>query len=322
MRKILFVLFTLLIAAGLVSCEKKAKPAKLRVSYFSTVLYDPLVQLADAKGWFKDEGLDVELYSFTKGPEINDAILSGDLDIGYAVGDQPFIAQAAREKDAVIISTASLQGINQGLAGAKDIKSVADLKGKKIAVLLGTMYHKQCLAILAANGLSADDVELVNIFGNESYVALEKGEVSAIEYGNAWGLKQIEDIGGHKLQDATISPGQALTYTTRKFATEHQEEVVKFLKVLYKAQDYLLNNSEDAYKTIAEFMNVTTEQVRVVNTNNQLTTGIQKDIIPHLQNTYNFLKERNYTKAEIDDFSQFIDPTYVNKAYEEYKGSK
>lgn len=308
------------------SCEKKSNESKnstkIRVSYFPSAIYDSLVELADAKGWFKEANLDVETISFTNGPAVNDAILSGDLDIGYAVGDQPFIAQATREPDAVIISEASLQFKNLGLAGSEEIKKVSDLKGKRIAVQIGTMYHKQLLAILNDNGLSESDVELVNLAVNESYTALANGEISGIEYGNAWSLKQIENLGGHKLQDSEVSPGRAVTYTTRKFAENHKKEIIEFLKVLYKAEDYIQQYPEDSYKTIADYLNIYEEQVRIVNTNNIWTTGISKELVPHLENTYKFLKDRNYISAQIDDFSKFIDSSYVEEAYNEYKKNK
>lgn len=319
---ILLIVFTV----ALVSCEKKTSTSKnltkIRVSYFPIAIYDSLVELADSKGWFKEANLDVETISFTNGPAVNDAILSGDLDIGYAVGDQPFIAQAARESDVVIISEASLQFKNQGLAGREEIKKVTDFKGKRIAVQIGTMYHKQLLAILNDNGLSESDVELVNLAVNEAYAALENGQISGIEYGNAWSLKQIESFGGHKLQDAEVSPGRAVTYTTRKFAENHKKEIIEFLKVLYKAEDYIQQNPDDSYKTIGNYLNVSEEQVCIVNTDNIWTTGISKELVPHLENTYKFLKDRKYISAEIDNFSKFIDSSYVEEAFVEYNKTK
>jgi len=324
MKKSLLISILLLSVLGLTSCAKKAetKTTKLRVSYFPTAIYDSLLELADAKGWFKEEGLDVEAIAFTKGPEVNDAIISGDIDIGYAVGDQPFIAQAAREPGAVIISEASLQYKNQGLAVREDIKSVEDLKGKKVAVLIGTMYHKQFLAILKDHGLTENDVELVNIFGNEAYTALSKGEIHGYEYGNAWTLKQLESFGAHSIQTAEVSPGRAVTYTTRKFAEAHSEEVTKFLKVLYKAEDYIRNNPEDSYKTIAEYLNYSVDQVRTINNNNIWTTGISPELVSHLEGTYLFLKDKNFTKAELSDFEKYIDDSYVKKAKELYSKEK
>jgi len=311
------ILLSITAILGLNSCDKKSEKP-LRVSYFPGAIYDPLVVLADYKGWFKAEGVDVEILSFSNGPAANEAIVSGDLDIVYAVGDQPFVTQVARGVDGIIISAATRQSINLGIAARDGIDSVYDLKGKKISVGIGTMGHKNLLSILNDYGLGEEDVELVNGSGTEAYNSLQNGELDAIYYGTGWALKQSIDAGGHKITDGNGHSANTYTYTTRSFAEKNSDKIIKFLTVLYKAEKYVIENADQAYEEIAKALNVTKEQVRIINTGNYWATGIADDDVAHITETYNFLYERNYISTKISDFSKNVEPKYVEAAYKAF----
>ncbi len=320
MKKIFGTLVSiLLIAAVFTSCQKKDSRKTLRVSYFPGATYDPLVELASEKGWFKEEGINVEILSFSNGPAANEAIVSGDLDVVYAVGDQPFVTQVARGVDAIIISAATRQSTNVGIQARDGINTVYDLKGKKIAVGIGTMNHKNLLAILNDFDITDSQLEIVNGSGTEAFNSLQNGSLDAVYYSTAWDGIQAEKAGGHKIIDGNGHEANTFTYTTRKFAEENPDLIISFLKVLYRAEKYIQTNSDDAYKTIADFLGVDVEKIRINNTGNVWATGIQDDVVPHITETYDFLYQRDYIKNEIKDFSPYVEAKYVNKAYELFK---
>lgn len=312
------IILSITALVGFNSCAKNSTKETLRVSYFPGALYDPLTILSDSKGWFKEEGINVEILSFANGPAANEAIVSGDLDVVYAVGDQPFVTQVARGVDGIVISAATRQCVNLGIAARDGINSVQDLKGKKIAVGIGTMNHKNLLAILGDFGLSESDVEIINGSGTEAYNSLQKGDIDAVYYGTAWALKQTEDAGGHKIIDGHGNYANTYTYTTRTFAEKHEELITRFLKVLYKAENYVIKNPDKAYEEIAAILNVTPEQIRIINTGNIWATGLDESDVEHITGTYKFLYERNYIKTKIDDFNQYVEPKYVREAYKLY----
>lgn len=323
MKRILISILSILVLASVFTgCAKKETTSKLRVSYFAAATYDPLVELADLKGWFKEEGLNVEVLAFANGPAANEAIVSGDLDVVYAVGDQPFVTQVARGVDGIIVSAATRQCVNIGIGARDGINSVEDLIGKKIAVGIGTMNHKNLLAILGDFGITDNQLEIVNGSGTEAFNSLQNGSLDAVYYATAWDLKQIEKAGGHKIIDGNGHEANTFTYTTRKYAEENSELLIKFLKVLYKAENYIQTNSEDAYKTIADFLGVESEKIRINNTGNVWATGIQDDVVSHITETYEFLHQRDYIKTEIKDFTPYVEPKYVNKAFELYESTK
>lgn len=113
------------------SGQEDAKPAKLRIGWVFAMANAPAL-VAKQKGYFKDEGLDVDLVSFTSGPIVHQALAAGELDMAY-IGSPPVYHWYSRGLKSQIIAK-----VNYGQAAVltrKDagINSLADLKGKKLA---------------------------------------------------------------------------------------------------------------------------------------------------------------------------------------------
>jgi len=104
---------------------------KLKIGWVYAMANAPAL-IADEKGYFKQQGLDVELVSFTSGPLVHQALSAGSLDMAY-IGSPPVYHWFARGLHSRILAK-----VNYGQAAViarKDsgINSLADLKGKKIA---------------------------------------------------------------------------------------------------------------------------------------------------------------------------------------------
>ena len=113
------------------SSQEDAKPAKLRIGWVFAMANAPAL-VAKEKGYFKDEGLDVDIISFTSGPIVHQALAAGELDMAY-IGSPPVYHWYSRGLKSQIIAK-----VNYGQAAVitrKDagINSLADLKGKKLA---------------------------------------------------------------------------------------------------------------------------------------------------------------------------------------------
>jgi sulfonate transport system substrate-binding protein len=121
----------------------------------------------------------IEWASFTSGPPLLQALDANAIDIG-GVGDAPPIfAASAGSKIKAVLATKTPE-VNQGiLVKDKAVKTVADLKGKKVAVTKGTDPYFFLLQSLATVGLSPADIEIVNLQHADGKTALERGDVDA-----------------------------------------------------------------------------------------------------------------------------------------------
>jgi sulfonate transport system substrate-binding protein len=128
---------------------------------------------------FKKDGIRLEInYIKAAGPGVNEALANNALDLG-SIGDLPAIAGfAGGLKTRAIAST---RGGNTYVAVPIDspIKTIKDLKGKKIGVSLGTYMHAAALKILKDHGLSERDVTFLNMDNATVLTAIATKDVEA-----------------------------------------------------------------------------------------------------------------------------------------------
>src|SRR5579862_6978246 len=128
------------------------------------------------KGWEK-EGLEVSVSTFASGRLVLDALLGGGITLGTAA-ETPVVLAAMNGLPVRIVAT-----INRfepfDLVAVSDIKSGADVKGRKIGVALGTNGHYFFYKMLKQANLSQSDVTVVNLSPSDFVSALSNGSIDA-----------------------------------------------------------------------------------------------------------------------------------------------
>jgi ABC-type nitrate/sulfonate/bicarbonate transport system substrate-binding protein len=151
--------------------------APVRLGYQFHLWGAPAV-VAVRKGYFKDEGLEVTNRKFGSGKDARDAMIANSIDIG-TVGITPFIVGATRG-DISAIAVVCYAG-KTGLVMAKPgIKTVAELKGKRIASQVGSTLDSVFKnAIAPKAGLAKGDYTILNARFADHVQALASGSVDA-----------------------------------------------------------------------------------------------------------------------------------------------
>jgi sulfonate transport system substrate-binding protein len=118
--------------------------------------------------------------SFTSGPPLLEALNAGAIDIG-GVGNTPPLFAAAAKSKMKVVAGASMGAKGDAIVVPKDstITSVADLKGKKVAVAEGSSANYDLLAQLAKAGVSYKDIEVQNLQPADALAAFTSGHVDA-----------------------------------------------------------------------------------------------------------------------------------------------
>lgn len=140
-------------------------------------------QLAAAEhfGWLKAEGIDdkLDIHYFESGPPEIEAAIGGNLQL-MGLGAGPVInALATGALPLRILGSVNEVTLLFGLVAQKEFNSVAELRGKKIAVTLGTNYQYFLEAALADAGLKTSDVTLIDSQPNEGTISFLAGRVDA-----------------------------------------------------------------------------------------------------------------------------------------------
>jgi sulfonate transport system substrate-binding protein len=140
-------------------------------------------ELAKVTGAFDDAPYKVKFARFDYGPPLVAAATSGDIDLGY-VGTVPPITGAAKQFGFKIVATQhgsdpTKAAENIIVPKGSPIQTLADLKGKKIAIPQGSSAHGLALLALKSVGLTPKDVELVYLSPAAGATAFNTGKVDA-----------------------------------------------------------------------------------------------------------------------------------------------
>ena len=243
-------------AAETTAADEAAEEITLEVAYMPNYGSLWAVTTAMEKGYFAEEGIKVNLTSFQDGPTIIAAMESGSIDIGY-------IGQGAHklciQGNAKIFALSHISN-GDAVIGGPEVKTLEDLKGKKVAYSSGTSSEDILKNALAKAGLTMDDIEAVEMEAANIVTAMLSGGVDACATWSPNSLKIMEE--GEDLTllcdnktfiDTTVS--LASWIVTPSYADENAEKILKFTRALYKAMDYAADAN---YEEVAEFVaNVT-----------------------------------------------------------------
>jgi len=188
----------------------------------------------------KDEpGIKVEWYFFKgAGPAVNEAIANGQLDFAWQ-GDLPsVIGRASGLKTKILLANAAHAPMYLAVPAGSSITSVKDLRGKKVAIFRGTNNHLAVVKVLAANGLTERDLQVLNMDNATTTAALASKDIDAA-FGN-FPLISLHEVGRAKIVYTTKGDNpaferQSAVLVTEAFEASHPQLVAKIVKAIVAA---------------------------------------------------------------------------------------
>ncbi len=242
-----------LLASLAVCAATVLQAAPLKVAYSDWPGWTAFA-IAEQKGWFKDAGVEVELLWFEYGPSM-EAFTAGKVDAVMVTNGDGLVTGAGGAKNIAILITDFSNG-NDMVVAKPGIKSVKDLKGKKIGLEVGFVPHLLLLNGLKKAGLSESDVTLVPTPTSQTPQVLASGQVDAIA---AWQPNSGQALaalpGATAVYTSADQPG--LIYDTVSVSpqslAQRRADWVKFASVWDKIVAYLADpaTKEDGIKIMA-----------------------------------------------------------------------
>src|SRR5499427_6195424 len=166
----------------LAQAPEKAK-LQVGVGGKSLFYYLPLT-IAERQGYFKAEGLDVELLDFPGGAKALQALLGGSVDIVSGAYEHTISQQAKGQNIEALIMQGKYAGIVLAMSKAKaaHYETGKDLKGMKIGVTApGSSTNMFVNILLAKDGFKPDDLSIIGVGASAGAVAaMKRGEIDAI----------------------------------------------------------------------------------------------------------------------------------------------
>lgn len=248
---IVLVLLSLLTAACSSGVEKDGKLpdiGSITFGYLPLTGYAPLYLSVD-KGYFEEEGLQVELQSFQSGSMMMPLLATGDLDVGGGQPGPELFNAIYQDLDIQVVSSVGVQVeghgsspilIRKDLFDSGKITKPADLKGATIAINVGHGLTEYIIySVLELGGLTLDDVNLVTLPFPDMNVAFANQAIDAAFLPQPLAGAAVRDgnavifMEAYELWDrATLG---ILYFGKRLLESENREAGVRFFKAYLKA---------------------------------------------------------------------------------------
>lgn len=206
------------------------------------------VYIAEEKGFFKNNNIDITIKTFDTGPDATAALMKNQVEMATS-GEFPFVNRILAKDQLTIIATIDrFQAFY--LIGRKDrgIQDVADLQGKTVGLVRGALPEFYLGRYLDLHGMNIRAVQVVNIKPAQWVDAISNGDVDAIVVSQAY----ISDIEAELKDNILIWPVQSnqdafgLVFSRSDWVNQHPDLVRRFLLSLAQAEEYAVQNPAGA----------------------------------------------------------------------------
>lgn len=243
----------------------------------------------------------------TEGPKQTAALAAGEIGIASCLGSTSALLAASEGLDIRIVGVYS-RAPKAFMIVVKDpaIKSVRDLKGKKVAGPKGTILHQLLAAALEKEGMSVKDVQFVQMDLPSGANALSNGSVDAALLAGpaayntlASGARMLRN--GEGLVDATI-----VIATTEKFMKQYPKAVETFMAAHKKSIEWMKKNPQAAKEMTQKETGLPMAGVEAMYPWYDFDPRIRKTDIEELVRTQQFMLDNGLQRKKIDDVRKLV----------------
>ena len=240
----------LLVSASSASAADKVT---LILDWFINPDHGPII-IAQENGYFEEQGLEVEVIPPADPADPPKLVAAGKADL--AVSYQPQLhLQVSEGLPLIRVGTLVATPLNCLLVLEDGpVKTIADLKGRKVGFSVAGVEEALLTSILELNGLSLDDIELVNVNWSLSPSLMSKQVDAVIGAFRNFELNQmdIEGVDGKcfYLEEEGLPAYDELIYIANP-DTMNTDVVARFLEATAKATQFIVNRPEESFEIFA-----------------------------------------------------------------------
>jgi NitT/TauT family transport system substrate-binding protein len=241
-----------------------AEPVTLRVGY-NLWVGSAGTYIAEKKGYFKDAGLDVKFIEFPNPTESTQALLTGNVDISGTTLDTAVMVKSTEQpgQDLKFFHIVDQSFGADGIVSKDSITSIADLKGKTVAVTIGAVNHFLLSHALQQAGVKESDVNLTNVSPEQTGPLFLTGKVDAAVTWEPY-LSEAKSKGGKILYSTKDAPDLIIDgdMASQKLITEHGDALRKYTEAIEKGRQFYLDNPDEGAQIVADKLQTTKEEVK------------------------------------------------------------
>lgn len=330
LRTLLTIAAVTLAATAAQAAPEKAK-LTLGVGGKPLLYYLPLT-IAEQKGFFKAEGLEVEINDFGGGAKSLQALVGGSVDAVTGAYEHTIRMQQKGQDIRAVIELGRFPGIVVAVKKEYQgkVKTAADLKGMKIGVTApGSSTNFFVNYLINKAGGNYKDSSYIAVGGGASGVAaIQKGEIDAVSHldpvisklqsdGSVFILADSRTEAGTKAIFGGSNPA-AVLYLKNEFIAKNPETTQALVNAFYKSLKWIAQaKPEDIVATVPESYYLGDKPLYLESVKNSLETYSRTGIIPEdgMKSAYNMLAQFDEELAKSNvDLKKTFDDRFVKKA--------
>ena len=321
------MLALLLVFCVFTGCSKKSgKNAKrtVNIAIQPSAAFMPLY-LCREKGWIEEalaqSQVTVKWNDFESGPPINESLAAGLSDIGTN-GDVPTVsAIAAGQKVTIVGVPGNGPDAYAVLANANNsaVNTFADLKGKKVATVIGSTGHNLTKKLLEKNGMTFDDIKLINISAGDAGIVLATNDVDAVVIWEP-NVTRLVDNGTAKIiaKGSDTNLRGTNTFLARTDYIKANPDVISVILEQYaRAVKELPRASKEDQQKVADDLKLSTEQLLKLYDKYGFAVQCDEVDTAALQDTCQFLVSIGRLDSEYQ-VKDYVDNSYYNNSKAKY----
>jgi len=309
----------LFMGAGMITGSVSAQE-KMRIGLSSVSGLHSAVWVAEEKGLFRKNGLEVEVIVTGQGGTAGiSALLANDIQMVNSAGDV-LVAAALRGGDTVMVASVVNKGL-QRLVSKPEIKTPADLKGKRVGVTrIGAVSHSVLLMMLQRWKMNVNDVQVLQLGSSPNMLAsLDKGGVDAAVL-TIPSMFVAEDRGYPVLldmADTDIYYLHTMVATTRQYIKANRDKVLRFLRGYVEGIAFVKHNKKESLDVVRKKLRLGPEQERNLERSLDLLIAKYYESVPYsslrgVETVLGFVEKDN-PKAKGADPKSFVDDSLLRE---------
>ena len=251
-KKITLLSASLATVMMLSACSKKEESITLNIGYQKYGLLPIIKARGDLDKALKNKGVNVKWVEFPAGPQLLEGLNVGSVVFGEAGEAPPIFAQAANA-NLVYIANQPKAPLAEALIIPKDssIKSIQDLKGKRVVLNKGSNVHYLLLKVLEANHLKLDDIQVVYLPPADARAAFEKGAVDAWVIWDPFYAAAEKQLGAKVIATGeNLVSNHQFYLADRKFAEQHPDILKAVVNELNTTTQWVSQHQSDAARLL------------------------------------------------------------------------
>lgn len=325
MKKLFYLPALLALVITMMACSSKEKHKagkKLEELHVSLMPGSAHIIVARNQGLFEkafaSQGIKVTYHECSYGPPMIEAFIANRIDVGL-MGDQPALMAWAKDVDIKAVANFPAGYKNAGLVvvDTNKIKSIKDLKGKKIAVAVGSLLQHLLHLYLKEAGLTEKDVQILNFVNADVFVALSSKQIDAAVLSEPYLMLSENKKIAYKIKDATgykffSNP----LLVSGSLLRNHPDVVQQLVKIYYDVNIWIKDHPEESAAIVRKEFNIPTEVIIKIIKDGSKDISFTPISVEAYSQTIDYLKETKYINPFFDKpITEFYDSQFINKIY-------